>query len=445
MAVLYRSSRSSCSVGTVDVAGLLLPSSPSERGPLVRHFSERSPTSHLQFPIFGMLLVLVCTSLAAVVPTRGMADGFNGTRSTDLRLNLRTPFGVRGKPLWTPSNLSAGKDVSRTVAQRTDAPARDSGRSRQVSLLGMSEAQSVFVSLWPRFVADADSDSPGIISLTTPHLLRVLTGELECGCFRLYGDWTSYELTAPAQTKYPLSFLAEINNPTATIVVNGARTSAPVLTLAIFEKSSASASWVITRIVTTGNTAPWLSPTSSSTMAATPQPEPSQFVMGFSQLVAAMTSARNIGRVSPDNYWSRVGANEEPGAMFQELEGDHQADVAGHSTQVGGYTYSAPSAVFMTKLGPMECAYVLGTATYRGPNVEQPANRSAFAPSRSGHIPVGDARINTRRVHRARDPDVRGIRRDLWWRLGRDWRTSGQLSVRFPRCQGPFDSMAGGS
>ena len=197
---------------------------------------------------------------------------------------------------------------------------------------------------------------------------------------RLYGDWTSYELTAPAQTKYPLSFLAEINNPTATIVVNGARTSAPVLTLAIFEKSSASASWVITRIVTTGNTAPWLSPTSSSTMAATPQPEPSQFVMGFSQLVAAMTSARNIGRVSPDNYWSRVGANEEPGAMFQELEGDHQADVAGHSTQVGGYTYSAPSAVFMTKLGPMECAYVLGTATYRGPNVEQPANRSAFGP-----------------------------------------------------------------
>ena len=69
------------------------------------------------------------------------------------------------------------------MAQRTDAPARDSGRSRQVSLLGMSEAQSVFVSLWPRFVADADSDSPGIISLTTPHLLRVLTGELECGCF----------------------------------------------------------------------------------------------------------------------------------------------------------------------------------------------------------------------------------------------------------------------
>jgi hypothetical protein len=135
---------------------------------------------------------------------------------------------------------------------------------------------------------------------------------------------------------------------------------------------------VIARIVTTGDTTPWLSPSSSSTMDSAPQPVSTQFAVGFSQLVAAMTSARNSGRVSPDNYWSRVGPNEQPGALFQELESDHRSDVAGHSTQVGGYTYSAPSTVFMTRSGPLECAYVLGTATYS--NTVQPANRSNFGP-----------------------------------------------------------------
>jgi hypothetical protein len=276
------------------------------------------------------------------------------------------------------STLLVAHEVTATKNEPVGASTRNS-RVSQKSLIGMSEAQATFKSLWPRFLHDVEFNAAGLPAIASPHLIHVLVGVAVCGCLVLGNRWTSYELTAPRQTTYPISFLAEVDDPNAFRVINGVRVAIPFITLVVFEKANAHAGWMVSRIVGNGDRSPLLASTSAESMDTTPL-STTPFARAFSQLISAMDSARNAGNVSPSNMWSRVGPNDDPGKLFAELKNDYRSDQVQHAHQVGGYTMEMPSTVFVSKGGSIECAYVLGTVTYSGSGNVQPPNRSNFGP-----------------------------------------------------------------
>jgi hypothetical protein len=348
---------------------------------LVKHYSNRNGVVLSRaFSVKFVPLLVAGAMLAVSVLTAIVTDRSSGTTSSRDSLNMTVSREANTMPLQTQPKPPVARVAALAGSTGASKPLHKASRSEQRSLLGQFEAQSVFTSIWPRFVKDVETDNRDLLNVATAHVIGVVVGELECGCLLLSRSWTSYELTAPVQTNYPISFLVDVNNPTAYHVVKGVRSKLPFLTLVIFEKESANANWEISRIVGTGNTSPLLAPTDSESLKTTAGPSSFLFDRGFSQLVAAMDSARNTGRVPANNMWSRVGPHDQPGTILRELESDHKADLASKSPQVGGYTFSTPSAAFSTKLGYMECAYVLGTATYSGANYVQPANRSAYGP-----------------------------------------------------------------
>ncbi len=318
-----------------------------------------------------MLLVTTLTGPIAVASSAMDSPGMNLDSAIRMAANTSPDLTTRAPHVERTITTTATREIT-TSSHR----ARTLGPK---SLLTLAEAQSVVTGLWPRFVNDVETSSADVTHVATPHVIKVAVGELECGCLRLSKSWTSYELTAPIQTAYPLTFLAEVDNATAVISIRGVTTRSPFLTYVIFEKTSAKSGWEISRFVGAGGASPMLAPTDSRTMATTPQPDYAQFSEGFAQLIVAMNSARNTGRVPTSNMWSRVGPDQQPGTILRELEGDHRVDIQSNMPQQGGYTWSTPSTVFSTKSGSMECADIVGTATYRGIFV-QPANRSADGP-----------------------------------------------------------------
>lgn len=326
------------------------------------------------------MVILIANAILLVTTLTGpIAAASSAVNSPSVNLDSA----IRMAANTSPDLTTRAPHVERTVTTTTTTGiTTTSHRARslgQKSLLTQAEAQSVVTGLWPRFVNDVETFNADVAHVATPHVIEVAVGELECGCLRLSKSWTSYELTAPIQTAYPIAFLAEVDNASAVISIRGVKTPSPFLTYVIFEKTSAKSGWEITRFVGAGGASPMLAPTDSRTMSTTPQSDYAQFSEGFAQLIAAMDSARNTGRVPTSNMWSRIGPDQQPGTVLRELEGDHRVDIQSNMPQQGGYTSSTPSTIFSTKSGSMECTYIVGTATYRGIFV-QPANRSADGP-----------------------------------------------------------------
>ena len=120
----------------------------------------------------------------------------------------------------TPT-LSVGAATNGGVLSTNGTSDSAFGHADSRNLLGLSQAEAAFNSTWPRFLRDADDDSDDLTNVLTPHALRVLVGNVDCPCTTIATARTSVELTAPIESSYPLSFLVDINNPTATEVVNG--------------------------------------------------------------------------------------------------------------------------------------------------------------------------------------------------------------------------------
>jgi hypothetical protein len=246
-------------------------------------------------------------------------------------------------------------------------------------LADLSGAQTALDAIWPRFVRDVYSGSPDMTNLATAPVISILVGVFSCGCLYLSPKWTSDELTAPAQTSYPLEVLAELDNPHGVLGVKEKHVTTPFKTFVVLEKPSPSDDWVVAYVAGNGSTVDPLAPTSPSTMATPPQPATS-FARSFDQLAQAMTSARNTGRIPDDNIWRSVDPKIVPGDTMKDLEEDYRADLVTHEHQVGGYTVGAASQVFTVPAGTMECAYIYGSATFSGQVFVQPLDQSAWGP-----------------------------------------------------------------
>jgi hypothetical protein len=251
-----------------------------------------------------------------------------------------------------------------------------------------SEVQAALGVIWPEFVNDLIHKSPAWKKLATPSAAQVVTGYVQCLCVEISGTWKSDEITAPAQTTYPMQALVEMNNFT-TNVVKGKITPLAFDTFVVLQQASAGSPWMIAYIAGNKAAPPILNATSSSSLSTVPQPT-ATFAYTFNQLVDAMISARNHGTISSKNMWDNVNGQVSLGYQMQGLEEDYwtQAGTVKYEKQkhlpeereVGSYSLGAESKVFTVKGGTLLCAYVEGSATYSGQEFLQTKKNPSWGP-----------------------------------------------------------------
>lgn len=245
-------------------------------------------------------------------------------------------------------------------------------------LITPAVAQSVYSRVWLQILTDAKTNQSAIPALVTNNVLNVIRAQVFCGCDQILGRPTSHEFSAPVETSYPLSFLAEIDIPTHSVIASGLFTLAPNVVLAVFQQTSAQAPWLVAYVSGyDGSSRTLTNSDSSMSRRATPSGFPAHTPLA--QLVQALQSAREHGTIPSSNPWARyTAANTQPANTFRNLESTQASDIKSGWKFSGSYQIESHSRMFATPSGPLQCAAIAGLGTYAQGTYVQPPDQSAF-------------------------------------------------------------------
>ena len=250
--------------------------------------------------------------------------------------------------------------------------------ARPIALLNEQIARRAFDSVFPPLLEElAAGDVRGASHELSLPALRVVAADYFCGC----GDpWSSrygsVVLTAPTESTYPVSFLAQ-----ATTTSSLGR---PDTVLLVFEKISAGQPWIITQVTNWLGTGGWL----LSTPGGMSQPEADPVLVAnlrkeLAALALMFQQARASGTVASSNFWYPLvhQLNMNPGAEVAELESHYKSDM-----QTPGMRLSVVDSVsdisigFSTVRGPTICGDIVGTIVETAPAIVQDARRLNYGP-----------------------------------------------------------------
>jgi hypothetical protein len=270
--------------------------------------------------------------------------------------------------------VCAAVAVAATVAALSGSTPRP-----ERGLLKSSTAIAIYQGLMPRLQRDVRSAAAtrDLVNFVDRGALRSIIAEASCGCLQTPTLPATFELVAPVETSYPLSFLTETDQ-VLTQLETGAQH--PYVFLTIFTKPSPTTGWRISYYLQFGDPTPLLAPSGLvDTQGSQGNVFPTQYA--FSSFASALTGARDAGRIPMTNYWG--GAVHYPnsmlGQLLTQLLSAHHYDAAGGGRSIQHpYFVQDHSIPFAINDGDMECATITGWGRYVKDNQVQPSDRSAF-------------------------------------------------------------------
>jgi hypothetical protein len=289
------------------------------------------------------LALLLC--LVAAVPTAIALS--HGTSRPERKTTTSTT-------LSTASGLPP--DTTATTVVGGPAPA-----------LTEAEAQEAFDASWPPFaVAFATGDESGIDRYADSDVQDAIAGWFGCGC----GPWpTAYQrvyLSAPPETTYPLTFLAEIQERDYA--------QDPMVVEAVYSQQAAGAPWLISYLISYIDGPPFLDGSEMNTVAPSSTFDIS-IVAG--QFASFFQTVFDTGK-PPPHSWPLTGSI---GQEEQKVLDDRASVKADHFHEVLSYSAGSHSVAFAIPGGDLMCGEVrtLSVVTLvTGRPIVQPENRSFF-------------------------------------------------------------------
>ena len=287
--------------------------------------------------------------------------------------NVPSPSTTDGTPV-TASPTTGSTASSSPTASSYPAPSEASGSGP--SLITAVIEQQVVATTWTGFsTAFADGDRTGIAQYTTAEADQSIEGSFDCGCPPWPTAYTSVSFSAPPQSSYPISFLAEF------VGVN--YDNSPLTKEVVFTQASSGAPWLIAHLGSFVNGEP-ISDLSSNVSAAPPAVPtlitqvPETFATYFNTLdnTGKPPTPRPPG-FSSNNYLTEVIGQSEQ-AYLTETTGGYK--------DVNTHVVGPVSPVFAVEengqiRGVEMCFYLdISTTVTRtnGAPVVQPADQSTF-------------------------------------------------------------------
>jgi len=225
-------------------------------------FGVSSPSSHrggwlkrnatATVTVVGVVIVLVAISVGA-----GVALSAHPSRPTASTPTTRAPA-VPASPTEsssTPAPLASGTPPPPSSGSRLSGTAGD--------LVDDVLAKQVFDATWTPFAtAFATGATEAIAQYSDTDVQDAIAGYFGCGC----GPWpTAYQsvnFSAPPQSAYPVSFLAEIHQKDFS--------QAPIVEEAVFTQDTAGEPWLVSYLVSYVGAAPFLTADSDAPAPTTP-------------------------------------------------------------------------------------------------------------------------------------------------------------------------------
>jgi hypothetical protein len=233
-------------------------------------------------------------------------------------------------------------------------------------LVNDSVAQQVFNSTWSNFaLAFATGDSPGVAQYADPDVQEAIAGYFDCGC----GPWpTAYQsvyFSAPPQSDFPASFLAEVQEKDYS--------QQPIVVDAVFTQASVGAAWLVSYLVSY-NAGPDLLSANSDSPAPT---VPFDISVVGSQLASFFQTVFTTGK-PPSNSWPQSGSIEqETDRILSGLAFLTQNNLK----ETLSYTPGPSSRAFAATGGDIMCGEIRShsvTTSADSAPIVQPPDRSTF-------------------------------------------------------------------
>jgi hypothetical protein len=255
-----------------------------------------------------------------------------------------------------------------------------------------ASAQAAFDHTWAGFTSALEqNDLTGMAAYATPGVVNVVKGYFLCGCAPWPPQTSSVNFTAPVETSFPSSFLAEVTVPDYD--------GNPLIIDAVLTEAAAGAPWLVSFLVTNYEQ-DLLGTTSAAAMDDLPPP---QTVLGpaIDETASFLQEMVTTGSAAGNPWYAGTDDATDGSAIGQlgaSLAGTYHANVAqGYAFPVT-YSVSRTSVVFSTSEGDVECAEIDGdgTATHPGGTVTQPVDQSEYgvtlAPGGYSSVTVVSAR-----------------------------------------------------
>ncbi len=335
-------------------------------------------------PLIGLALVIaiVGATVGAVAAVSGPSKKTVGSPPPSDLGSVAPIISSQGSGSPSTTNGTSGTSspttgpVPSSSPTTSNDPAPTDASGSGPSLITAAIEQQVVATTWTGFsTAFADGDRTGIAQYTTAEADQAIDGSFDCGCPPWPTAYTSVSFSAPPQSSYPISFLAEF------VGVN--YDNSPLTKEVVFSQGSPGAPWLIAHLGSFVNGEP-ISDLSSNVSAAPPAVPtlitqvPETFATYFNTLdnTGKPPTPRPPG-FSSNNYLSEVIGQSEQ-AYLTETAGGYK-DVNAHA--VG----SVSPAFAVEENGQIEavelCFYLdISTTVTRtnGSPVVQRADRSTF-------------------------------------------------------------------
>jgi hypothetical protein len=231
-------------------------------------------------------------------------------------------------------------------------------------------AQQAFDSTWPPFAnAVALNDLTGVSKYADKDVQHAVAGWFGCGCPPWPPAYQQLYLSAPPQTQYPVSFLAEIHETDYD--------GTPLVLEAVLSKENADAPWLVSYLVSFVGDADnpgYLTATTMDTQAPTTGTDVSGVGM---QLAVFFQTVDDTGQ-PPPNEWPQTGSIAQE---TQDIINSRDILKENGLTETLTYSVGTHSLAFAIPGGDLMCgeilSYSLITSSGNG-LVVQPADQSVF-------------------------------------------------------------------
>ncbi len=246
----------------------------------------------------------------------------------------------------------------------------------EASLLTPAVTRAVVQEIWPRIAGvSTDAEFNQLPLIATPDVVDLIHSQLVCGCGLWLPTFSSLEVSAPPEPSYPLTFLAEIDQPTG---ANGAE-----IQLAEFAKRSPDEPWLMVHLTGWGGTYREL--VAGASLAG----EADALAPGattFDQLADLFVTLRQSGSAEPGNPWDGTVSGpqgNQPTVTEHHFLVNHQDDVAAGYTASASYQVVDYSPNFWTGTMDIQCATIRGRIVVipnPGVRMFQPTSQTSFGP-----------------------------------------------------------------